>query len=72
MNLVISGKHSIEQMESWVVEKFGPIENKDVEVPEYDKSVLPFTEDNCGKIIKYNPIKDKDVIEIYFILPYLE
>lgn len=41
-------------------------------VPRYDEPILPFTEANTGKIVKFQPIKDKDVLEFCFILPYLE
>lgn len=72
MNLVISGKHSIEQMEQWTIEKFGPVENKDVVVPSYTEPILPFTDVTTGKLVKLQPIKDKDTLELYFVFPYLE
>ena len=72
MDLVISGKHSIKQLEEWAVEKFGDVVDKGVEVPDYKKPVLPYTEANLGQIVKFQPIKDKDTLEISFILPYVE
>jgi insulysin len=37
MKLTVVGKASIAEQEAWVTEKFGPIENKDVELPDYAK-----------------------------------
>lgn len=34
MNLVVIGKHSIAQLESWVREKFSAVPNKDIVVPD--------------------------------------
>jgi len=46
MDLVITGKHSIEQLEKWVQEKFSSVENKNVIVPDYGLPVKPFNEEN--------------------------
>lgn len=72
MTLVMTGKHSIEQMEAWVVEKFSGVVNKDVKLPDYSKPCLPFNADNMGQIARFKPIKDQDILEIYFVLPYLQ
>lgn len=34
MNLAISGNHSIEDMEAWVREKFEPVKNLNVTLPD--------------------------------------
>ena len=34
MSLCVIGKHSMEDMEQWVKEMFGPVENKNVVVPD--------------------------------------
>ena len=34
MSLCIIGKHSMEEMEKWVKSMFGPVENKNVVVPD--------------------------------------
>ena len=37
MNLVVVSNYTIELMESWSIEKFSPIKNFDVEVPNFEK-----------------------------------
>ena len=71
MNLVVTGKHSIEQLEAWVLQKFNPVKNKDVVLPDYSKPRMPFDKDNLAKIVKWRPIKDKNSLELYFVLPYV-
>jgi insulysin len=56
MNLVVAGKHSIQQLESWVVEKFSAVPNKDLELPDYSKPVHPFPSEKLGVITKFQPI----------------
>ena len=72
MNLVIYGKHSLTQLEEWATTLFSGVENKNVIVPDLSKPVMPFDSSNLGQVVRYQPIKDKDQIEIYFILPYMK
>ena len=48
MNLVVTGKHTIAQLEQWVVSKFSPVENKNVVPPDYSIPKLPFDSTNLG------------------------
>ena len=48
MNLVIYGKHSLEQLESWATSLFTGVENKNVVVPDYSKPQMPFDSTNMG------------------------
>ena len=72
MNLVVTGKHSIDQLEEWVKSKFSPVKNKDVVLPDYSQPRMPYDKDNLGRIVKWKPIKDKNSLELYFVLPYTQ
>ena len=48
MHLVITGKHTIDQLEQWVVSKFSEVVNKDVTPPDYKIPKMPFDESNLG------------------------
>jgi insulysin len=72
MKLVVSGKHSLEQLEQWVVAMFSEVENKDVVVPNLGLPKMPYDQDNLGTIQRFKPIQDKDKLMIYWILPYCE
>ena len=48
MNLVIYGKHSLEQLEQWATSLFSGVENKNVTVPDYSLPKLPFDSTNMG------------------------
>lgn len=46
MKLTVSGKHSLEVLEKWVVEMFSGVENKNVTRPDYKEPILPYTPEN--------------------------
>ena len=70
MNLTVQGKHDLDLLEQWVVEKFSPIENKEVVLPDLGKPT-PYPVENLGKLVKFVPVKDRDQITIFWILPYV-
>jgi insulysin len=72
MKLTVSGKHSINQLEQWVQQMFIDVVNKDVVVPDLGKPKMPYSQDNLSTIQKFKPIKDKDSLIIYWMLPYCE
>lgn len=72
MNLVLYGKHSLEQLEQWAVSLFSPVENKNVTVPDLSQPKMPFDSSNMGQVARYQPVKDKDTLEVYWNLPYLQ
>ncbi len=72
MKLTLSGKHTLEQLEQWAVDKFSLVVNKNVVVPDLGKPEVPFTISNLGTIAKYKPIKDEDKLCIYWIVPYCQ
>ena len=59
------------QLEEWAVSLFCGVENKDVTIPDLSKPKLPFDSDNLGQIVRYQPVKDKDQLELYWVLPWL-
>ena len=50
MRLTVSGRHDIDQLEEWVVDKFSPILNKEVTVPDLGKPE-PFPPSRLGKFV---------------------
>lgn len=72
MNLVLYGKHSLEKLEQWAVSMFSPVENKNVTVPDFSQPMMPFDASNMGQVARYQPVKDKDALEIYWTLPYMQ
>lgn len=71
MNLTIVGRHEIDQLEQWVTDKFSPIENKNVVIPDLG-TPNPFPKENLGKFVKFVPVKDKDILTLLWILPYIQ
>jgi insulysin len=73
MKLCISANHSLETMESWVREMFAGVPNKNVTPAKLDEPLKPFTPECLGQILKFIPIKDKDVLSIMWpSLPYTQ
>jgi insulysin len=71
MSLCVIGSEDIETLEKWVVEKFSPVVNKEVVVPDLCVE-KPFNPEDLGKIVKFVPIKDKDVLTLFYSLPYCQ
>jgi len=69
MTLVISSRHSLENLEKWTFEKFSPVVNNNVKIPDLGNPPV-FTEDSLCKIVKYIPVKEDHVLSIVWILPY--
>ena len=55
MHLVVLSNHSIEDLETWAVDKFSKVTNFDVEVP-YLGDPAPFPEGYLCKQVKYIPV----------------
>ena len=73
MKLCISANHSLEIMESWVREMFAGVPNKNVTPAKLDEPLKPFSPECLGQILKFIPIKDKDVLSIMWpSLPYTQ
>lgn len=69
MNLVICGKFEITQLEQWVVEKFSPVVNKEVVVPSFSEPAS-YPPSHLGKLVKYVPVKDEDVLSLFYVVDY--
>ena len=48
------------------------MENKDVTVPDYSQPQMPFDSSNLGQTVRFQPVKDKDTLELYWVLPYVQ
>ena len=71
MNLCISGKFDLDTMEKWVNDKFSPVVNFEVNVPDLGVPAI-FPKENMSRIINVVPVKDKDIMTMLFVLPYCE
>lgn len=71
MTLTVKSKHDIDSLEKWVTEKFSPVVNKDVEVPNL-ADPHPYPTENLGKLVKFVPVQDTDQLTFYWTLPYVE
>ena len=71
MNIAVLAKHSLEQLETWVTEKFSPVVNSNVVVPDLS-SPAPYHKDNMGKLISWVPIQDEDELVFVFKVPYTQ
>ncbi|CAD6233778.1 GSCOCG00007274001-RA-CDS [Cotesia congregata] len=69
MALSILGKESLDQLEKMIVDKFSPVENKEVEAPTWPEH--PFNDDHFGKKWVIVPIKDIRALKMTFPLPDL-
>jgi insulysin len=68
MHLVILGNSPIADLEKWTTEKFSEIKNFDVEVPVLGEP-HPFPAGKLGKLIKFVPIQDEDILRFFWTLP---
>ena len=69
MDLCVYGRFSIETLEKWITEKFSAVENKNVEIPLFNDPLI-YPAENLGKLIKYVPVKDQDVLCLSFVVDY--
>lgn len=72
MQLCATGNHTLEDLEKWVTSMFAPVPNKSTVVPIFDSKEAPnFNESSMGKLIRFVPVKDKDILSIFWpALPY--
>ena len=71
MSLCICGRFDLSQLEAWVTEKFSPVVNKDVKQLDLSKPE-PYPKENLGKLVKFIPIRDEDILSMVYFLPYCE
>jgi len=71
MTLTVVAKAEIATLEQWVRDKFSAIVNKEVTIPDLSEPPA-YPPENLKKLVKYVPVKEKDVLTILFDLPYTE
>ena len=71
MTLTVRSKHDIDSLEKWVTEKFSPVINKNVVVPNLGDP-NPYPTGNLGKLVKFVPVQDTDQLTFSWVLPYVE
>ena len=70
MTLVVTGKHSLANLEKWVTEKFGPIVNKHVKLPSF--ALNSFRREDLGKLVRFKPVRGHDTISFEWILDFYD
>ena len=68
MKLVVLGRESLDELQSWVEELFSPIANKNLPRYRWD-SVSPFTENELKTVVFAKPVFDMRVLDMYFPYP---
>ena len=67
MTLCVLGRQSVEELKRIVVEMFGDILNKDVDIPPYSEG--PYLDEHLKIRIESAPVKDKRSLALRFPLP---
>lgn len=62
MKLCVIGRADIGRLEEIARELFSAVEDKNVTVPDLSLPAPAFDEKNLGKILRFIPVKDKDMI----------
>ena len=68
MKLVVLGRESLDELESWVEELFLPVVNKNLPRCRWD-GISPFTENELNTIVFAKPVFDMRVLDMYFPYP---
>lgn len=68
MTLVVESSHGVGELVPWVTEAFSSIPNRNTALPNL-ADPLPFTPANCGKLVRYVPVEDKDEMSVVWALP---
>jgi insulysin len=67
MTLAVTGKASLDQLESWVRTYYAPIENRQLETPRFDSNFSPAKP--ALRLIRMEPVKDLRSLSLQFALP---
>lgn len=67
MKLVVMGKESISQLESWVTSKFSQIPNYNISAPQFDMPL--FTDGSLPALLQVTPTMDKRTLSLVFPIP---
>ena len=67
MKLVVYGFQSLDTLQSWVEEKFHPIENKSLQYPKFPAE--PYGPEQLGHFVEVVPVKDMKSVLLSFPMP---
>ena len=67
MKLVVLGKESIDQLESWVSSKFSPIPNNNINAPQFNMPM--FSKGSLPSLLAVSPTMDKRTLSLVFPIP---
>lgn len=71
MTLCVLDNKPIDKLESIVRELFCHVKNFDVVVPDLSEPAC-YDEKNTNKMVKFVPVKNKDILTLLWQLPYVE
>ena len=71
MRLCLLSNKDLDTMQNLVTDLFAGVTNKDVVVPNLGE-FKAYDEKNLQQLFRFVPIKDKDILSLYWFLPYCE
>ena len=71
MKLCVTGRHDLETLEKWARSLFEQVDDKNVTVPDLSNPPA-YNASNLGEIIRFVPVKDKDIMSLIWHLPSTE
>jgi insulysin len=71
MTLCVLNNNSLEELEKQISELFSQVVNKNVSKMDMSQPV-PFDLHNTSKLIKFVPVKDKDLLTVIWSLDYVQ
>lgn len=69
MKLCMIGRHDIVRLEQLAQDLFSGVEDKNVTVPDYNQPAPAYDSRNLGRLYRFIPVKDKDIISFVWHLP---
>jgi len=69
MTLAMTSNTDLDTMTKMVEEKFSHVINQNVVLPNLSDP-NPYNPENLGQLIKFVPVKDKDMLTLHWVLPY--
>lgn len=68
MKLVVLGRESLDELQSWVEGMFSQIDNRRIAAPDFSET-SPFGEDQLGRVVFSRPVMETRNIELTFPIP---
>jgi len=69
MNLVLVGRHSLDELQNLAVENFSGIEDKNLVQPDFSEEVCFDKEHSFGKVFKVIPSKNLKTLQLNWVMP---